>query len=54
MEAGEELARRGHNVTVVSPFSSKRPVQGVREILIENKAPLINSNASQRDKPGEI
>ena len=36
MEAGNELARRGHEVTVVSPFKSKKVVPGVTEIVIES------------------
>ena len=36
MEVGYELARRGHEVTVVSPFKSKKEVAGVTEVVIES------------------
>ena len=34
MEAGEELARRGHEVTVISPHKYKKVPPGVREIAL--------------------
>ena len=36
MEVGYELARRGHEVTVVSPFKNKKEISGVTEIVIES------------------
>ena len=36
MEAGEELARRGHQVTVVSPHKYKKVPPGVTEIHFES------------------
>ena len=36
MEAGEELARRGHEVTVISPHKYKKVPPGVREIALVN------------------
>eukprot|EP00092_Neocalanus_flemingeri_P022606 GFUD01024519.1.p1 GENE.GFUD01024519.1~~GFUD01024519.1.p1 ORF type:complete len:510 (+),score=97.85 GFUD01024519.1:201-1730(+) len=36
MEVGYELAKRGHEVTVVSPFKSKKEVSGVTDIAIES------------------
>jgi len=36
MEVGFELARRGHQVTVVSPFKNKKGVSGVTDIVIES------------------
>ena len=36
MEAGEELARRGHEVTVISPHKYKEVPPGVREIVHES------------------
>ena len=36
MEAGEELARRGHEVTVISPHKYKKLPPGVREIALES------------------
>lgn len=32
-----ELARRGHNITVISPDIDKNPTPGVHFILIENQ-----------------
>ena len=36
MEVGEELARRGHQVTVISPHKYKEVPPGVREIVHES------------------
>ena len=36
MDVGQELARRGHEVTVVTPFKSQTEVAGVREILVDS------------------
>ena len=36
MEVGEELARRGHEVTVISPHKYKSVPRGVREIVHES------------------
>ena len=36
MEVGEELARRGHEVTVISPHKYKAVPPGVREIVHES------------------
>ena len=36
MEVGEELARRGHEVTVISPHKYKEVPPGVREIVHES------------------
>ena len=36
MEVGEELARRGHEVTVISPHKYKTVPPGVREIVHES------------------
>ena len=36
MEVGYELARRGHQVTLISPHNSKKQVQRVTEIVIES------------------
>ena len=38
MEVGEELARRGHHVTVISPHAYKKVPPGVTEIAIKNTA----------------
>ena len=37
MEVGEELARRGHQVTVVSPHKYKKVPQGVSDIVIPSE-----------------
>ena len=37
MEVGEELARRGHEVTVISPHPYKKVPPGVTEITIKNE-----------------
>ena len=36
MDVGHELAKRGHEVTVVTPFKSQTEVAGVREILVDS------------------
>ena len=38
MEVGEELARRGHHVTVISPHPYKHVPPGVTEITISSAA----------------
>ena len=37
MEVGEELARRGHQVTVVSPHQYKKVPQGISDIVIPSE-----------------
>ena len=37
MEVGEELARRGHQVTVVSPHKYKKVPQGISDIVIPSE-----------------
>ena len=37
MEVGEGLARRGHEVTVVSPHKYKKVPDGVTEIIVESE-----------------
>ena len=37
MEVGEGLAKRGHEVTVVSPHKYKRVPDGVMEIIVESE-----------------
>ena len=37
MEVGEELARRGHEVTVVSPHKYKKVPPGVTDIIIPSE-----------------
>ena len=41
MEVANELARRGHQITVVTPYKTKSPVAGVREILVESNVQEI-------------
>lgn len=36
-----ELAKRGHNITVISPFNEETPPSNVHYILIENQLELI-------------
>ena len=47
MEVGYELARRGHQVTVVSPFKSKKEVLGVTEIVIESSFDEISEKLTE-------
>ena len=55
MEVGYELARRGHQVTVVSPFKSKKEVLGVTEIVVESTFEEISEKLTEdaflRDVP---
>ena len=37
MEVGEELARRGHQVTVVSPHQYKKVPPGISDIVIPSE-----------------
>ena len=37
MEVGEELARRGHQVTVVSPHPYKKVPEGISDIVIPSE-----------------
>ena len=43
MEAGYELARRGHEVTVVSPFKNQNDVEGVTDIVIESEVQELSN-----------
>jgi len=47
MEVGYELAQRGHQVTVVSPFKSKKEVSGVTEIVVESTFEEISEKLTE-------
>merc|ERR1719369_604807 len=47
MEVGYELARRGHDVTVVSPFKNKKEVAGVTEIVIQSSFEEISDKLTE-------
>ena len=43
MEVGEELARRGHQVTVVSPQRYKKVPPNVTDIVIQSEFEALSS-----------
>ena len=44
MEVGEELGRRGHEVSVVSPHKYKTVPPGVRDIVIQSDFDKLQLN----------
>ena len=47
MEVGYELASRGHEVTVVSPFNNKKEVEGITEIVIQSEYEEFSARATE-------
>ena len=47
MEVGEELARRGHEVTVVSPHKYKSVPPGVRDVVFHSEFEKITTELTE-------
>ena len=55
MEVGEKLAKRGHNVTVVSPHKYHKVPPGITEIVLKNEDYekfMQKASDDVLDKPG--